>query len=104
MNETEDLAKFLKTISPYDLLKIMNNGFAPSPNQVRIIEDILREFEFKDEVMNVLIEYVIIVRNDFTRNDAFAMAKFLKRKQISSAEQGMYTIREAIKKRNLKRH
>lgn len=103
MSDTEDLVKFLKTITPYELFKLINNGFGPRPDQVRVIKDIIREFEFKNEVINVLIEYVMLVRNDFTRKNAFAMAEFLKRKQITSAEQGMETIREAIKKRNLNR-
>jgi len=93
------LLAYLKASDPQIVLKDLLNGWQPSDSYLNTLEDIRTLYGFTDEVLNVLINYVILTRKCFRNEDAHAMAKFISRGNTSSAEQAMSAIREAIAKK-----
>ncbi len=99
MDKHEEHIEYLKATDPPTVLKDILNGWRPFPSQLDTINEIRKVYGFPNEVINVLIEYVVLARKGFTNADAHAMARFLKRKNVTTAEQALLVIRENIAKR-----
>ena len=85
--------------SPYDFLKMKNNGVNPSTRELKLLEMLLIDMELKPAVVNVLIDYVL-KKNNNKLNQAFieTIASQWKRCKIETAVEAM----EQAKKENNK--
>ena len=85
--------------SPYDFLKMKNNGVNPSSRELKLLEMLLIDMELKPAVVNVLIDYVL-KKNNNKLNQAFieTIASQWKRCKIETAVEAM----EQAKKENNK--
>lgn len=101
-SSTKEMLDYLKLSEPKDILKDIRDGWEPFPSQLKTIDEIRETHGLCDEVINVLIEYVVIVRGGFKNNDAHAMASYLARNKVASVEQAIELIRNARLKRKQK--
>jgi len=93
------LLAYLKASDPQIVLKDLLNGWQPSDSHLNTLEEIRTQYRLSDEVLNVLINYVVLTRKCFRNEDAHAIAKFLSRRNVASAEQALAFIRESIAKK-----
>lgn len=85
--------------SPYDFLKMKNNGANPTARELKLLEMLLIDMELKPAVVNVLIDYVL-KKNNNKLNQAFieTIASQWKRCKVETAIEAM----ELAKKENNK--
>ncbi len=74
------------SLSPFEYLRIKQNGTLPSPSDVKIINDLSLNYNLPPAVINVIVDYTLIRCND-TLSSAYAkkIASTLVRKNITTA-------------------
>jgi len=87
-SKDEVLANF-KTVSPYDLLRHYQGVTELSPADRRLVDDLLYVYRLPSEVVNVLIDYVLLVKDK-----TFPRA-FTEKVAATFARQGLRTAEEA---------
>lgn len=86
-----------ETTTPFDYLSGKNRGLRPSKNELKILEELLIDYELNPGVVNVLIDYVLKINdNKLTKNFVLAIANQWKRKSIKTVEEAI----ELCKKEN----
>ena len=84
-----------ETTSPYNFLKSKNNGAKPIERDLKLIEELMVDIGLRPAVVNVLIDYVMMVNNKkLTKNFVLTIASNWKRLNIETAEEA---INQAIK-------
>ncbi|CAM3392708.1 DnaD domain protein [Hydrogenibacillus schlegelii] len=82
--------RYLKSVSPYDLLRNYQGGGELSPADERLVRTILEEIGLPAEVTNVLIDYVLLVKDHkFPRAFTEKIAASWKRKGFQTAEEAL---------------
>lgn len=80
----------LENTSPYDYLKSKNKNGEPSDRELKMIEDIMKEYKIKPGVINVLISYVLRMNNQrLTKNYVDAIASQWSRLKIETVEEAV---------------
>ena len=106
IGDTSKRAKMIytfETISPRELLISKNKGNEPTRRDLRLVEDLLLDYNLKPGVVNVLIDYVLNVNDKkLTRALVETMAGEWQRKGIETVEDAMSLCEKEHKKRNKK--
>ena len=106
VGDTSNRAKMIytfETISPRELLIKKNNGSEPTRRDLKLLEDLLVDYKLKPGVVNVLIDYILNVKNKkLTRNYVETLAGEWQRLGIETVEEAMSTAEKEHKKRNKK--
>ena len=91
-----------ETISPYNFLKSKNNGAKPTDRDVKLIEGLRLDLELQPAVINVLLDYALMVNNNkLNKNFIETIAGQWKRLNIETAEEAMnQALKESKKKTN----
>jgi DnaD/phage-associated family protein len=85
----EALMEYLNSATPEEVLTDLSGGKSPSKSELDIIEHI-KEFKLPDEVINVLIQYVLLKTDmKLTRRYMEKIASHWARKKIKTVEQAM---------------
>ena len=89
-----------ETISPYNFLKSKNNGAKPTDRDLKLIENLGIDLELKPAVINVLLDYALMVNNNkLNKNFIETIAGQWKRLNIETAEEAMnQALKEGKKK------
>lgn len=89
-----------ETISPYNFLKSKNNGAKPTDRDVKLIENLRIDLELEPAVINVLLDYALMVNNNkLNKNFIETIAGQWKRLNIETAEEAMnQALKESKKK------
>ena len=99
IGDTSNWAKMVytfETISPYELLKSKSNGGEPVKRDLKLVEDLLIDYELKPGVINVLIDYVLRTNdNKLNRSTVEKIAGQWKRKKIETVEEAMEYAKKA---------
>ena len=100
--DNSQLAKIIylfENTSPYDFLKIKNNGSQPTQRELRLLETLLIDLNLQPAVVNVLVDYVLKKNNNKLNKDFVeAIASQWKRCKIETVQEAM----ELAKKENSK--
>ena len=90
-----------ETTSPYNFLKSKNNGAKPTDRDLKLIETLSLDLELKPAVINVLLDYALMVNNNkLNKNFIEAIASQWKRLNIETAEEAMNQALKESKKKN----
>ena len=93
IGDNSDLAKMIytfETISPYDFLKSKHNGGEPLKRDVKLLEDLMIDYNLKPGVVNVLIDYILKTHDKkLTRARVETIAGEWARKKIETVEEAM---------------
>ena len=91
-----------ETTSPYNFLKSKNNGAKPTDRDVKLIESLRIDLELQPAVINVLLDYALMVNNNkLNKNFIETIAGQWKRLNIETAEEAMnQALKESKKKSN----
>ena len=91
-----------ETTSPYNFLKSKNNGAKPTDRDVKLIEGLRIDLELQPAVINVLLDYALMVNNNkLNKNFIETIAGQWKRLNIETAEEAMnQALKESKKKSN----
>ncbi len=93
--------------TPYDFLKSKYKNGEPSLRELKIIENLMKNYHLQAGVINVLISYVLKVNNQkFTQNYADAVASQWSRLKVETVEEAMRVAEEEherIKKKTTNR-
>jgi replication initiation and membrane attachment protein len=91
-----------ETTSPYNFLKSKNNGAKPTERDVKLIESLRIDLELQPAVINVLLDYALMVNNNkLNKNFIETIAGQWKRLNIETAEEAMnQALKESKKKSN----
>lgn len=97
--EEEQLIKFFETVSPMELLESRSDGGKVPPPDVKIIEELILDYELLPGVVNVLLDYVL-QRNDMKLSKSLInkIAGHWKRKNIKTVTDAMALAKEEHKK------
>lgn len=89
-----------ETTSPYNFLKSKNNGAKPTDRDLKLIENLAVDLELKPAVINVLLDYALMVNNNkLNKNFIETIAGQWKRNNIETAEEAMnQALKESKKK------
>ena len=89
-----------ETTSPYNFLKSKNNGAKPTDRDVKLIEGLRIDLELQPAVINVLLDYALMVNNNkLNKNFIETIAGQWKRLNIETAEEAMnQALKESKKK------
>lgn len=100
--DNSQLAKIIylfENTSPYDFLRIKNNGSQPTQRELRLLETLLIDLNLQPAVVNVLVDYVLKKNNNKLNKDFVeAIASQWKRCKIETVQEAM----ELAKKENSK--
>lgn len=100
MDKYNELLEYYQKTSPEELMSILFKQFWHKPYRDAFLKDIKKTCIFKDEVLNVMFDYISIKRGEnITKQDFIMLAKFLERKQVNSAAQALSILREANRNR-----
>ncbi len=89
--------------TPYDYLKMKNGGVEPIASELKLLETLLIDMELKPAVVNVLIDYVLIVNNNkLTQAFVEKIASQWKRCKVETAEEAMNLAKKENTKYNKK--
>ena len=106
IGDTSKRAKMIytfETISPKELLVSKNKGNEPTRRDLRLIEDLLLDYNLKPGVVNVLVDYILNINDKkLTRALVETMAGEWQRKGIETVEDAMSLCEKEHKKRNKK--
>ena len=106
IGDTSKRAKMIytfETISPRELLISKNKGNEPTRRDLRLVEDLLLDYNLKPGVVNVLIDYILNINDKkLTRGLVETMAGEWQRKGIETVEDAMSLCEKEHKKRNKK--
>ena len=106
IGDTSKRAKMIytfETISPRELLISKNKGNEPTKRDLRLVEDLLLDYNLKPGVVNVLIDYVLNINDKkLTRGLVETMAGEWQRKGIETVEDAMSLCEKEHKKRTKK--
>ncbi len=92
-----------ETISPYNFLKSKNNGAKPTDRDVKLIENLRLDLELQPAVINVLLDYALMVNNNkLNKNFIETIAGQWKRLNIETAEEAMNQALKESKKKTSK--
>ena len=87
---------------PYDFLKSRNKGIKPTSRDLKILEHIAVDFDLPPGVVNVLVDYALLVNNGKLNNAYMeAIASTWSRKGIKTVEDAM-NLAEKGHKKNVK--
>lgn len=90
--------------SPYDFLKMKNGNVEPTARELKLLEMLLIDMELKPAVVNVLIDYVLIVNNNkLTQAFVETIASQWKRCKVETALEAMDLAKKENKKYNTKK-
>lgn len=106
IGDNSNLAKMIytfETISPYDFLKSKQNGGEPSKRDMKLLEDLMIDYNLKPGVVNVLIDYVLKTYDKkLTRTRVETIAGEWARKNIETVEEAMDIAKKNHKSMNKK--
>ena len=106
IGDTSRRAKMIytfETISPRELLISKNKGNEPTRRDLKLLEDLLIDYNLKPGVVNVLIDYILNINDKkLTRGLVEMMAGEWQRKGIETVEDAMSLCEKEHKKRNKK--
>ena len=106
IGDTSKRAKMIytfETISPRELLISKNKGNEPTKRDLRLVEDLLLDYNLKPGVVNVLIDYILNINDKkLTRGLVETMAGEWQRKGIETVEDAMSLCEKEHKKRTKK--
>ena len=92
-----------ETISPKELLVSKNKGSEPTRRDLKLVEDLLIDYQLEPGVVNVLIDYILnINEKKLTRNLVETLAGEWQRLGIETVEEAMNIAEKEFKKRNRK--
>lgn len=104
IGDTSKRAKMIytfETISPRELLISKNNGSDPTRRDLKLIEDLLIDYNLKPGVVNVLIDYILNVNSKkLTRGLVETLAGEWQRLGIETVEDAMKAAEKEYKKRS----
>lgn len=104
IGDTSKRAKMIytfETISPRELLISKNNGSDPTRRDLKLIEDLLVDYNLKPGVVNVLIDYILNVNSKkLTRGLVETLAGEWQRLGIETVEDAMKAAEKEYKKRS----
>ncbi|MDO5568530.1 MAG: DnaD domain protein [bacterium] len=104
VGDTSKRAKMIYTfenISPYNFMKSKMNGGEPINRDLKLIEDLIIDYELNPGVVNVLVDYVLKTNsNKLTRNLVETIAGQWKRNKIDTVEEAMACAEKEHKKYN----
>lgn len=84
---------------PYDFLKSRNKGIKPTSRDLKILEHIAVDFDLPPGVVNVLVDYALLVNNGKLNNAYMeAIASTWSRKGIKTVEDAMNLAEKGHKK------
>ena len=84
---------------PYDFLKSRNKGIKPTSRDLKILEHIAVDFDLPPGVVNVLVDYALLVNNGKINNAYMeAIASTWSRKGIKTVEDAMNLAEKGHKK------
>ena len=106
IGDTSKRAKMIytfETISPRELLISKNKGNEPTKRDLRVVEDLLLDYNLKPGVVNVLIDYILNINDKkLKRGLVETMAGEWQRKGIETVEDAMSLCEKEHKKRTKK--
>ena len=85
-----DKIRYMEQTSPFDFLRIKQNNTQPAPADMKIVDDLSKNFGLNNGVINVLVDFVLIKKdNKLVRNYAEKLAASLARERIETAIDAM---------------
>jgi len=94
-----DMVHHCKTDSPAHILSILSNG-KPAVSELNVIERLIEQYEFKEEVLNFLIVYVLGQLGEFPSYNYFdKVAIEWQRNNVMSIEDAIKVIKNRTQKR-----
>ena len=98
IGDNSNIAKMIytfETISPYDFLKSKQNGGEPLKRDIKLLEDLIIDYNLKPGVVNVLVDYVLKTHDKkLTRSRVETIAGEWSRKKIETVEEAMEIARK----------
>ena len=86
-------------INPVAFLQRLQNGVYPSQVDARLLEELTTNFKLKDEVINIMIEYILKTNNNrLDRNYVTKIASVWVRNNIDTQEKAFEAIKPQPKK------
>jgi len=93
---------YFETTSPYEFLYERNNNTEPSSRELRIVENLMVDFNMNPGVVNVLIDYVLRINdNKLVKSFVDSVASQWVRSKIETVEQAMKLAEKEYKNRNV---
>lgn len=93
---------YFETTSPYDFLYTKNNNTEPSSRELKIIENLMVDFNMNPGVVNVLIDYVLrINQNKLVKSFIESVASQWVRSKVETVEQAMKLAEKEYKERKV---
>lgn len=84
------MIKIFETFSPYEFLKVKNNGVKPTSRDMQILESLLVDLKLNPAVVNVLIDYTLKTNNNkLVKAYIETIAGQWKRSNIETAKEAM---------------
>lgn len=92
----------METVSPKDFLSILQNGTVPARSDVRLINDISRDFNLPNCVINAIVDFVLASNNNIlSRPYCEKIAASLAREEIETTIDAMNYLKKVSKKNRL---
>lgn len=93
---------YFETTSPYEFLYERNNNTEPSSRELRIVENLMVDFNMNPGVVNVLIDYVLRINdNKLVKSFVDSVASQWVRSKVETVEQAMKLAEKEYKNRNV---
>lgn len=103
MSNRGKMLYIFENTSPYDFLRSKYHGTEPTSRDLKLLEYLAVDLEFKPSVINVLIDYVLKSNdNKLTQGYVEAIAGQWKRLNIETADKAMRTAEKEHKKNKTK--
>ena len=94
---------YFETTSPYEFLYEKNNNTEPSLRELKIIENLMVDFNMNPGVVNVLIDYVLRINNNkLVKSFIDSIASQWVRNNVETVEQAMKLAEKEYKSKNVK--
>lgn len=86
----KQVIRYLESTSPKQLLVDINEGLEPSEYELKVVEDLMNQYNLSSGVINVLIQYVLLKADmKLTISFVYAIASHWSREEVKTVQEAM---------------